>query len=115
MTAKAKATKVLRGRRKKASKGRVIRLSDDVLAYFENKRGDGKTKNARSWDEFFRRVFGLPKRSGEEQILVEGWLEINTGLLFLTEAEARGRAVMEAVKQGKKTVAKPIRMREVRW
>ena len=100
--------KVLRNRRKRASKGSPIRVSDEVRAHLEKKR-QGRT----SFDSLLRRMLGLPKRSGEKQPLVEGWLEITTAKFFLDEADANGAAVVAAAKAKTKKINKPIRMREV--
>ena len=101
-------TRTLPNRRKRASKGRVIRVSDEVWNLLQKKR-----QGRLSWDTLLRRMLGLPKRNGEPQPLVEGWLEITTGRFFLDEAEARGEAVMAAARAGTKKVNQPIRMREL--
>lgn len=112
MKAKKKSrVKVLPGRRrKKASKGRVIRISDDVYKILNERRLKGLRL---SWDEYIRRMIGLPTRKGEPQILLEGFLEKNTGKFFLDEAEARGQSVLEAARKKTKKFLAPIKMREV--
>ena len=100
-------------KRKRASKGRTLRVSDAVWNYLEKRRTNG-ARNL-SWDRFLRRVLGLPDRSGSEQPLVEGWLEVATGRFYLRKDEANGAAVVAAAKAGRKVPIKPIRLREVRW
>lgn len=102
------SVKVLKTRRKRASKGSPIRISDEVRAFLEKKR-QGRS----SFDSLFRRMFGLPNRKGEPQPLLEGWLEVNTGRFYFEEADARGASVIAAAKAKTKKVKQPIRMREV--
>lgn len=100
--------KVLKNRRRRASKGSPIRVSDLVRATLEKKR-----QGRASFDALLRKMLGLPKRNGEKQPLVEGWLEITTAKFYLDEAEANGAAVVAAAKNKTKKFNKPIRMREV--
>lgn len=103
-------------RRRRASKGQNIRVSDLVYGALD------RWRKGSSWDVFFRRIFGFPDRAGNEQPLVEGMLEAHTGRLLLkTEAitwsqleeNAYEIAFMAAAKQGAKRVSRPIRMREL--
>lgn len=109
---KVKNEKVLKNRRKAASRGKVIRVSDTVWNYLNDRRLNSRTS---SWDKFFRSVFGLKNRKGEEQPLVTGWLEVNTGRFYLKQAEANGAAVVAAARAGIKKYVRPIKMREIRW
>lgn len=107
-------------RRKREPKGRAVRLSNELLAFIEPKR-----KSLRSYDAFFRKVFGLPAWDGTEQPLLEGCLETTTGRFFLktenwdqAEKDAYEVSITEAAKHkvltGKPRVPnKPIRMREI--
>lgn len=106
-----KKIKVLPNRRKFASKGRPVRLSDDIYNLLDKKRS--RFTKRLSFDCLLRRVFGLPNRRGEPQPLVEGWLEVNSGKFYLDEADARGAAVIEAARARTKKVKRPLRMREV--
>ncbi len=103
--------KVLRNRKRKpASKGRVIRVSDDVWKYLQlRRRKDGRE----SHDCLLRRTFGLDQRNGDPNPLLVGWVEVNTGKFFLDEADARGASIQAAVKRGIRKVDKPIRVREI--
>ena len=93
-----------------ASKGKTIRLSDEVLAVLRKHQG------RRSFDVILRDLLGLPQRvKDEHKPLLTGCLVPETGEFFLTEGEARGAAVVAAAKSGRSKVSKPIRMREVRW
>lgn len=103
-----KTKKRKKSRGKPASKGKNIRISDAVFGTLDSSRLKGE-----SWDNLLRKILGLPNRRGEHPALVEGWLELNTGRLYLSRSEARGQAVVEAAKQGKKQISQPIFMREV--
>jgi hypothetical protein len=110
------AVRKLKGRkRKKASNGRAVRLSDELLNYIHP-----RIKGLRSYDAYFRKVFGLDDWRGNPQPLVEGCLEVTTGQFFIktgtwpeVEAVANGAAVIEAVKRKTKKVNKPLRLREI--
>lgn len=95
-------------KRRKASKGRVLRVSDAVYSYLNQRRAN------RSFDCLLRTIHGLPDREGIPQPLIEGWLEITSGRFFFDEADARGEAVMAAARAKSKTVNKPLKMREVK-
>lgn len=101
--------RVLKNRRKKASKGKTLRVSDAVFAHLNKRR------NGRSWDKMLRSAFGLRDRRGNAQPLIEGWIEVNTGTFYLKKNEAYGAAVMEAARAGLKVIKQPIKLREVRW
>lgn len=104
-------------RRRKASKGHVIRVSDDVYSHL-NKQRYGK-----SWDSFFRRMLGLPDREGNEPRLIEGVLETMTGRFFLRPTKevawdnllenAYEVAILEAARLKVKQVNRPAKMREI--
>lgn len=103
-------------RRKKASKGKSIRVSDLVYSTLD------KIRKGRSWDSLFRKLFGFPDRAGNEQPLVEGILETMTGQFFLKlpgitweqlEEDAFEIAIITAAKRGAKRVSKPLRMKEI--
>lgn len=106
----------LKNRRRRASKGRAVRVSNLVYDTLDQRRGK------RSWDLFFRRVFGLPDRTGRGQPLIEGMLEVHSGMMLLklpsatwTEAEDAAYKLADKI-AAKKRVAMmpPLRMREVR-
>jgi|SRR5690606_32047804 len=104
-------TKGTAGRtRARASKGKTIRLSDEVIAVLRKHQG------RRSFDVILRDLLGLPQRvKAEHKPLLTGYVVPETGEFFLTEGEARGAAVVAAAKAGRNKVSKPIRVREVRW
>ena len=104
-------------RRKRLTWGRPVRISDEVLKLLNPKR------RGRSWDDYFRHLFGLPARSGAKQPLVEGMLEVNSGLLFLKtdactwaelEETAWKTAHLHSLKTPTKRIEPPLRMREAR-
>lgn len=105
------------GRRRKFSKGKAIRVSDLVYDFLD------KQRRQRSWDEFFRRMFGLPDRKGVSHPLVEGMLETTTGLFLLKlestsweELEQTAFRMAESIARKKqlKSATVPLRMREAR-
>ena len=107
----------LRARKRRFSKGRRIALSDLVFEALS------KQLRGRSWDAFFRHVFGLPNRKGVAFPLVEGMLEVTTGTFILklkdatwpeTEETANKFAEVAARKKQLKTYAPALRMREIR-
>ena len=97
-------------KRKKASKGKPIRVSDLVYNTLNSQR---LNKRSLSWDAFMRIILGLPNRKGEVKPLLEGWLEVNSGQFYLNEKDANGAAVVLMAKKKTKKYLKPIRMREV--
>jgi len=110
------AERVLPVRRKRANKGRAIRVSMLVHDTLDRRRA------GRSWDAFFRNMLGLPDRAGNERPLVEGMLEAQTGVFVLKLNDASWVEVEEVAykladrvaKQKKRSPMKPIRMREWR-
>lgn len=110
------AEKKLPTRRKRASKGKVIRVSNLVYDTLNNQR------RGRSWDCLLRKLFGLPDRQGNLQVLIEGILETVTGKFMLKiseksweelEQDAYEIAITETAKMKKKKVTAPLRMREM--
>lgn len=110
------AERKLPARRRRASKGREIRISDLVYKTLNEHRGE------QSWDALMRKVLGLPNRRGICKILLEGILEPMTGKFFLrppdvpwseVEMDAREVGIGEAVKRKTRKVAAPLRMREL--
>lgn len=106
----------LRNRKRRASKGRAIRVSTIVYAHLD------KARRGRSWDAYLRKLFGLPDRAGNNQPLIEGCLEATTGIFVLRLAGATWPEVEEtawkiahraAMKQKSKRTQAPIRMREL--
>src|SRR3990167_4237511 len=97
----------LRSRRKLFSKGKAIRVSDLVYKTLDDSRRE------LSWDQHLRKLLGLPDRSGTEQPLVEGMLEVLTGKFFLKtpdkdwatlEQDAYERAFLTAAKSQVKRI-----------
>lgn len=105
-----KTRKLPSRKRKKASKGRVIRVSDAVYNHL-NKQRLNRTKQ--SWDCYLRKLLGLPDREGNETPLLEGWIDKHTGKFFLDEAEARGASVLAMTKKKSKKFLAPIHVKEV--
>lgn len=110
------AERKLPSRKKKASKGRAIRVSDAVYDTL-----DGQRKK-RSWDWLLRRMLGLDDRAGNPQPLIEGMVEVLTGRFFLltpektwedVETDAYELAIITAAKQKLKRVPRPLKMREL--
>lgn len=110
------AERKLLNRKRKANKGRVIRVSMLVYDSLNKQRG------RMSWDWLFRKLIGLPNRNGDLQILVEGMLETMTGKFFLklpditweqVQEDAYETAIIAAAKRKTKLVSRPLRMREL--
>lgn len=110
----------LKNRKRKPDAGKVIRISTPVWTKLQDIR---LNRRRISWDNFFRKMFGLPDRSGNAQPLIEGYLEVTSGKFFLvtplikhqaTLKEAEKSAYELAIKlaPGPHSVRKPIRMRE---
>lgn len=105
-------------KRKKASKGHVIRVSDLVRASLDSRRLNNRSL---SHDSYLRGVLGLPDRTHEQQwiaagrppILTEGYIEPLSGRFFEDEADANGAMIVEAAKRKTKKWVKPIRVRQV--
>lgn len=119
------AERVLKSRRRKASKGQLIRVSDLVYGTLDQarrRRGIKNTARVMSWDEFFRRTLGLPDRSGTGQPLVEGMLEVHSGAFILRMPDTPWKEIEElAFKIAERNATKarkvrqaPLRMREMR-
>lgn len=113
----------LPSRRRKFTKGRAIRVSDLVFKTLEASRRQRGLPEARirSWDATMRRMLGLPDRTGRTQPLVEGMLEVTTGVFLLKlegtswpELEETAFKLATKIAEKKKMVkiAPPIRMRE---
>lgn len=106
----------LRNRRRRAGKGKIVRLSTLVYEVLDKRR------NGRPWDCMMRHLFGLPDREGREQTLVEGMLEVHTGMLVLKlpdatwlDTEEIANKIAEHVSAQKQVPKqRPIRMREAR-
>lgn len=103
-------------RRRKANKGRILRVSNFVYDTLD------KLRRNQSWDSTLRKHFGLPDRLGNTQFLVEGVLETMTGAFFLKlpettweslEERAYEIAIVTAAKRATKKVSRPLRMREL--
>lgn len=105
----------LSNRRKRASKGKAIRVSDLVYNTLDKQRRN------RSWDWLFRKLLGLPDRGGNPQTLIEGIVEQLTGKFLLRtdkawddlETDAYEIAIVTAAKQKLKRVPRPLRVREL--
>lgn len=110
------AERKLSNRRKRSDKGEVIRVSRLVYEALNSAR------RARSWDSYFRRMFGFPDRNGNEQTLIEGMLEVQTGTFVIKCDDATWAEVEELVYKlawkraeqlKSKRIEKPLKMREL--
>ena len=92
-------------------KGRVVRLSKEVETYLSRKR-----KGSESFDSILRRVFGLPDRKGNEQPLKTYYVIDNGGkspIIKRDKAEAKGEAIILAVRKDSKKTERVLTVREV--
>jgi hypothetical protein len=112
-----RTTRTLKGRRRRASKGRHFRVSDLVYKVLD------KQRHGLSWDSMMRRMLGLPDRNGAPQPLVEGVLEVHTGTFILkgpdvpwpdAETIAHRIALRADYKRHIHANDRPVRMRELR-
>lgn len=92
---------------RRKQKGKVVRLGASVYARLVVKKKDGE-----SWDSLMRRLLGLATKKGIEQPKKTYWLLPNAKLIFDTEKDARGMAVLLAVKAGRKKPEAPIKVSE---
>lgn len=117
--------RVLKSRKRKpASKGHVIRVSDLVLSCIDEQR---RNRRRLSHDAYLREVFGLPSREDELQWIRDGrpalkaevWIDgfllpgQNSGAFYAEEKDANGAAIQAFAKKLIKKFMKPIKMREV--
>lgn len=124
----ASKEKILKGRkrrRKRASKGHVLRVSDLVMAHINSRRLNNKDL---SCDAYLRLAFGLPDRSeendwiqsGRPAQLLEGWVDgfilpkSRGARFYLEEKDANGAAVELYAKKKVNRLYKPVRVREVK-
>lgn len=110
-------------RRRRANKGKIIRVSNLVYDTLEVQRTTGVHKDkVKSWDCYLRRMLGLPDRNGKPQLLVEGVLEAMSGTFILKYTDATWSEVSEIAYKMADQIARkrkvrmevPVRMREVR-
>lgn len=107
--------KKLKNRKRIFTKGKAIRVSDFVYATLN--KGRGRT----SWDCWLRKLHGLPDRDGLGQRLIEGMLEITSGVFILKLdgtswselEETTWKLAYKAAAKKKTRVEAPIRMREL--
>lgn len=88
-------------------KGRPVRLSNEVISVLTRKK-----RREESCDSILRRILGLPARNGSTQHLESFWVLPSTLTVKSTLAEARGEAILQAVRRGHKKAEKPIRVIE---
>lgn len=83
----------------KIKTGKVIKLSRELYGHLTSLKGKGE-----GYDAFLRKHFGLPAKNGHEQPL-RSYFVIDTPtdlLVRRTLAEAKGEAILLAVKRGQK-------------
>jgi hypothetical protein len=87
----------------KRKNGKVIKLSRELAKYL-----DGLRTERESYDSALRRQFGLPSRTGYEQMLKHYFVIDSPVQLSIhrTEAEAKGEAILLAVRSGQKRTDK---------
>jgi len=90
--------------------GKAVRISKDVKTYLEKRQ-----RGTESYDATLRRLFGLPDRKGNAQPLRTLWIVPNgtAPIARLTQAEARGDAIVLAAKRGIKKAEQVIQVQEV--
>jgi hypothetical protein len=84
--------------------GKVVRLDPTIVKHLEAKRRPKETISG-----VLRRLIGLPTKDGALELRIYYALPSD---LFETVAEARGRAIVSAVREGKKRLMeKPVPVR----
>ena len=95
---------------KKASKGKVIRISEELHDHLREKWN----QNTASWDDFLRHILGIKRRRKQFQNpTLTIWYLKETNRGFRTLADARGEAVMNAARARRKDVEEPVKLREI--
>ncbi len=92
---------------KKKKHGEVIRVSELLYYIMEKERPQSV-----SWDAFLRARFGLPARGKRRRDAKFVYLLESTKQIFSSLPEARGAAVVNAVKAKRKRPEEPLRFRE---
>lgn len=99
-------------------KGKAVKLSPQLVSWIERKKRRPGRPNEESYDSVLRRFLGLPDRRGKgrRQELKTFFIVPNEGqpMVFLEEAEARGAAIMLAVRKKREKPEAAIEVREVR-
>lgn len=113
----------LPARRRKFSKGKAIRVSDLVYDTLDASRRRGvNIDKIRSWDSTLRRMLGLPLRNGKQQTLIEGMLDVTSGVFMLkldqtpwSDLEQMAYRLADIyAKKNRTTAQTPIRLMERR-
>jgi hypothetical protein len=107
--------KVMAKAARKPKTGTVVRISRELVAHLGELKQPGE-----GYDALLRRQFGLPSRNGHEQKL-RNYFVIDTAddlIVKRTIAEARGEAIILAVKRGQRLIDKKrkesvLKVREV--
>ena len=86
-------------------KGCAIRLSNEVLNVLGRKMRKGE-----SYDNLMRRMLGMPTKKAKPQPIEVFWLLPKALTVKKTLAEARGEAIILAVRRGKKNAEKPMKV-----
>lgn len=95
-------------RRKRQS--RIIRISRDVDVFLNRAR-----KHKGTYDAILRKLLGLDPKKGQAEPLKHYWVipNGNDPVIYNTEAQAKGGAIVLAVKQHRKEAHPVIKVREV--
>ena len=95
-------------RKEARDKGRPVRISNEVLGALDKKK-----RFKESYDAILRIILGLPTRKGKPQPLRSFWVLPTSLIAKLSKAEAKGEAVLQSVRNGKKKVMEaPIKVIE---
>ena len=104
-------------RKKRKPKSKPVRLSDELVAYIEKRREPKQEDKPEleSIDYVARRLFGIPTRKGVKQSLKTYFVLTKPELMiFRGKAEARGGAIVQAVRQGRsKVLEKAMQVKEM--
>jgi len=90
--------------------GKVIRISPELQEFLRSKW----TPETKGWDDFFRTVFGLrSRRKGSRNNIFQVWFLKESGQGFERIADAKGAAIVNAVRAKRKKPEEPVRLREI--
>lgn len=96
---------------RKRKKSKVIRVSEEV---YKTLQARGKKMRKKTMNEVLRKVLGLPSEHYPERRKAKDfWLLPSALRIFRKQGEARGEAIVEAIKKGRKRAESPVRVREV--
>lgn len=97
-------------RRNRKQDGKVVRLSEKLLKYLNQRK---LKKTSESYDELVRRLLGVRSKTGDLNKIRTYWVLTRPKLqVFDRLPDAKGQAVLNAVRAKKRQTEKPIKVKE---